>query len=157
MSPRHDRITAFVEKILAHLGITATLEWKEAGGQETLDIRGEGEDTGPLLANGGKVLYAVEYLANLVAGAKGEAEEAKVFLDCNDFRALRSYELELLAKKAAEKVKMSQHPFPLQPMPANERRIVHLALVSDTQVKTESQGFGDNRRVIISPSVTGDK
>ena len=61
-------------------------------------------------------------------------------------------ELELLAKKAAEKVKTSQRPFPLQPMPANERRIVHMALVSDPQVRTESQGFGDNRRVIISPS-----
>ena len=152
MSPKQEQLNAFVEKILVQLGITATLEWKNTGEQETLEIRGEGEDVGMLLANGGKVLYALEYLANLIAGAKGDGEESKVFLDCNDFRALRSYELELLAKKAAEKVKTSQRPFPLQPMPANERRIVHMALVSDPQVKTESQGFGDNRRVIISPS-----
>jgi spoIIIJ-associated protein len=152
MSQRQEQLAGFVQKILDHLGIIATLEWKSAEGQDTLEIRGEGEDIGILLANGGKILYAMEYLMNLVGGAKSEGDDAKVSLDCNDFRALRSYELELLAKKAAEKVKTSQRPFPLQPMPANERRIVHIALVSDSEVKTESQGFGDNRRVIISPS-----
>lgn len=147
MSERNEKLAGFVKNVLNRLGIEATLEWKDKEGQETLDIHGE--DAGILLANGAKVLYSIEYLANLICSEK---EDKRVVLDCNDFRALRSCELELIAKKAAEKVKSSHQPFPLQPMPANERRIVHLALVEDPMVKTESQGFGDNRRVIIMPS-----
>jgi spoIIIJ-associated protein len=145
MSEQKEKTAAFVEKVLGYLGIRASLEWKNSGDQDVLDIRGE--DVGPLLANGAKVLYAIEYLANLIHGQ----EEARLALDCNDFRALRSYELELLARKAAEKVKETQRPFPLQPMPPNERRLVHMALVQDPTVRTESQGFGENRRVIIMP------
>lgn len=147
MSERKEKVATFVKKVLNRLGIEATLDWKDKDGQEILDIHGE--DVGILLANGAKVLYSIEYLSNLIYGEKNES---RVVLDCNDFRALRSYELELLAKKAAEKVKTSRRPFPLQPMPPNERRIIHLTLVEDPQVKTESQGFGDNRRVVIMPS-----
>lgn len=147
MPERKEKVAAFVKKVLERLGIEATVDWKDKDVQETLDIHGD--DAGILLANGAKVLYSIEYLANLIYG---ERDASRVVLDCNDFRALRSYELELLAKKAAEKVKTSQRPFPLQPMPANERRIIHLTLVEDPQVKTESQGFGDNRRVVIMPS-----
>ncbi len=147
MSERKEKVAAFVKKVLNRLGIEATVDWKDKDGQEILDIHGE--DVAILLANGAKVLYSIEYLSNLI---HGERDESRVVLDCNDFRALRSYELELLAKKAAEKVKTSHQPFPLQPMPANERRIIHLTLVEDPQVKTESQGFGDNRRVVIMPS-----
>ncbi|HEY2932049.1 MAG TPA: R3H domain-containing nucleic acid-binding protein [Acidobacteriota bacterium] len=148
MFERKEEASAFVGKILHHFGVKASLDWKNKDGQEILDIHGE-EEIDMLLANGGKVLYSIEYLVNLIFG---DREESRILLDCNDFRALRSYELELLAKKAAEKVKISQRPFPLQPMPASERRIVHLTLVEDPQVKTESQGFGDNRRVIIMPT-----
>jgi spoIIIJ-associated protein len=148
MSEPREKVALFVKNILNELGIEADLSWKEKDGQSMLDIHGE--DVGVLLANGAKVLYSLEYLCNLICTDK--REDSRVILDCNDFRAMRSYELELLAKKAAEKVKTSHRPFPLQPMPANERRIVHLALVEDPQVKTESQGFGDNRRVVILPS-----
>ncbi|MBI4457284.1 MAG: hypothetical protein HY644_15505 [Acidobacteria bacterium] len=147
MSERNERLASFVEKILGHLDVRATMEWTEKEGQEILDIRGE--DMSLLLAHGAKVLYAIEYLANLVCGEK---QDWRVLLDCNDFRAMRSYELELVAKKAAEKVKTSLRPFPLQPMPPSERRIVHMALVEDPMVRTESQGFGDNRRVVIIPN-----
>lgn len=151
MFERKEEAAAFVQKILNHLGVKASLDWKEKDSQPVLDVQGN-DEIDVLLANGGKVLYSIEYLVNLIFG---DREESRIVLDCNDFRALRSYELELLAKKAAEKVKTSQRPFPLQPMPASERRIVHLALVEDTQVKTESQGFGDNRRVIIMPAREG--
>ena len=147
MSERKEKLVAFVEKVLGHLGVQATLEWKSKDGQEILDIRGE--EVGTLLSQGAQVLYAIEYLANLICG---DREESRILLDCNDFRALRAYELELVAKAAAEKVKSTLRPFPLQPMPPNERRIVHLALVEESAVRTESQGFGDNRRVIIMPN-----
>ncbi|HEV8130456.1 MAG TPA: R3H domain-containing nucleic acid-binding protein [Acidobacteriota bacterium] len=148
MSEQREKVASFVKNILSQLGIEADLIWKEKDGQSMLDIHGD--DVAVLLANGAKVLYSIEYLCNLIYADK--REELRVVLDCNDFRAMRSYELELLAKKAAEKVKTSHRPFPLQPMPANERRIIHLALAEDPQVKTESQGFGDNRRVVILPS-----
>lgn len=147
MTEQKEKVALFVNKILTQLGIEATVDWTEKDARQILDIKGD--DVGILLANGAKVLYSIEYLSNLICGEK---TESRVTLDCNDFRAVRSYELELLAKKAAEKVKTSQRPFPLQPMPANERRIIHLTLVEDPLVKTESQGFGDNRRVVVMPS-----
>jgi spoIIIJ-associated protein len=51
----------------------------------------------------------------------------------------------------AEQVAATHKPAALEPMPANERRIVHLALRDDTQVRTESVGVGENRKVTIIP------
>jgi spoIIIJ-associated protein len=59
--------------------------------------------------------------------------------------------LKQLALRMAERVATTRKPAALEPMPANERRIVHLALRDHTQVRTESVGLGENRKVTIIP------
>ena len=56
-----------------------------------------------------------------------------------------------MAVTAAEQVKRLGQPFPLNPMSPEERRIVHLAVADDEAIRTESEGHGENRRVVIHP------
>jgi spoIIIJ-associated protein len=60
-----------------------------------------------------------------------------------------------MALAAAEKVKQLGKPFKLSPMSPEERRIVHLAVAEDNEIRTESEGFGENRKVVIYPKRDG--
>jgi spoIIIJ-associated protein len=107
----------------------------------------QGRDDSILLARNAEVLHAIEYLCNKVFEKRGR----KIVLDCNGYRETRAEELRLMALTAAESVKRSGRPFKLSPMTPDERRIVHLAIADDGQIRTESEGFGENRKVVIYP------
>jgi len=104
-----------------------------------------------LLQRGGEFLIALEYIATKVLRLPPE-ERGRIEFDCNDFRSLRVEELRLTAATAAERVERTGEPFPLNPMDSRERRIVHLALRDHTTVRTESQGGGPYRKVVIFPA-----
>ncbi len=76
----------------------------------------------------------------------------KVSFDCQDWRRLRTEELKLTAQVAAERVIETGDPFTLSPMNPRERRIIHLALRDQSQVRTVSEGFGPERKVVIRPA-----
>ena len=67
------------------------------------------------------------------------------------FRAARIEELKLSAGVAAEKVKKSKMPYSFAPMSSRERRIVHLALRDDAELRTESEGEGAQRHLVVYP------
>ena len=79
-------------------------------------------------------------------------DHARLQFDANDYRALRIEELRLSALTAAEKVKRSRMPFEFSPMNSRERRIIHLALRGEPDVRSESAGFGSHRQVVIYPA-----
>ena len=64
----------------------------------------------------------------------------------------RRHELELMAQKAADRVKVSRVPFVFDPMNAQDRRIIHMSLLGHQGVRTESEGDGQMRRVKIMPA-----
>jgi spoIIIJ-associated protein len=138
----------FAENLLRAGKLTVQVSAREENGTLALDL--EGPDNELLLENNARVLYAVEHVLNQVLFRHG-FRESKVVLDCGGYRSSRVRELELMARKAAEKVRTTHVPFSLQPMPAVERRIIHLALAEDLSVRTESSGLGANRHVIIFP------
>jgi spoIIIJ-associated protein len=107
-----------------------------------------GEDAPVLLARNGEVLRALEYLANRFVEKQ---QGGKVTVDCEGFRAIRAEELRLMALTAAENVKRLGRPYYLSPMSPEERRIVHLAVAEDPELRTESDGYGENRKVVIYP------
>jgi spoIIIJ-associated protein len=76
--------------------------------------------------------------------------QALVSVDVERYKRRREEALIGLAQRLADKVKASGRTITLEPMPANERRIVHLALASDPQVVTASLGEGETRKVAIS-------
>lgn len=115
---------------------------------ENWEVAFAGEDASVLLARNGEALRAFEYLANRLLERQ---QGGKVTIDCEGFRAIRAEELRLMALTAAEKVKRLGRPYYLSPMSPEERRIVHLTVAEDPELRTESEGFGENRKVVIYP------
>jgi len=75
----------------------------------------------------------------------------RVNLDVNGFRARREQQLQNMARRMAERVLENGKPITLEPMPASERRIVHMTLREMEGVMTESSGEGPSRKVQIKP------
>src|SRR5580704_5684512 len=80
------------------------------------------------------------------------AEHEKISFDCKNQRSIRLQELRMAASVAAEKVRQTGTPFHFAPMSSRERRIVHLALRDQTDLRTESDGEGFNRCVVLYPA-----
>ena len=110
-----------------------------------------GPDTDLLLQRGAELMRALEYVAFRHLRLRSE-EQSLLAFDCQDYDTLRLEELRLTAQTAAEQVERAGMPLALNPMDARERRIIHLALRDHSAVRTESQGFGAQRRVIVSPA-----
>lgn len=113
-----------------------------------LDVRGG--DLSALIGRRGETLDGLQYLIRLLV-AKELGHYLHVVLDVDGYKAHRAQTLKQLALRMAERVADTRKPAALEPMPANERRIVHLALRDHKQVRTESVGLGENRKVTIIP------
>ena len=111
-----------------------------------LDV--EGEDLGVLIGRRGQTMASLQYLVNLIVSRKYKGQ-GPFTVDVEGYRQRREQSLRDLAFRMAERVRTSGRSVTLEPMPANERRIVHLALAKDPTVSTSSVGDGDARKVSI--------
>lgn len=151
------RLSAFLTAVLKKAGFR--LKFEIAAGQnphpdfENPEVLAKfsGPDVELLLANKGELLLALEHVAMETLRMPPE-DHTKLCFDANDYRVLRIEELRVSALAAAEKVKRSGLPFRFGPMSSRERRIIHLALRGETQVRSESAGFGSHRQVVIYPA-----
>lgn len=116
-----------------------------------LMVRFTGTDVELLLANKAELLLALEHLTMEALGMSTD-EHSRLCFDANDHRILRIEELRVSALTAAERVKKTRQPFHFSPMNSRERRILHLALRGETDVRSESVGEGPVRQVVIVPS-----
>lgn len=144
-----DQATEFIREIIYQIGLDLNLSSAVQGAEVSIEF--QGEDMEMLLADNARLLYALNHLVNQIFYRRS-ADGVNFFLDCHDYRETRAMELQLLARKAAEQVDRTGKKFKLQPMPASERRVVHLALANDRAVRTESEGSGRFRRVLILPA-----
>jgi spoIIIJ-associated protein len=110
-----------------------------------------GPDSPLLLDRGGELLRAIELLAiEMLRLPSGEHE--KISFDCQNQRSLRIEELRMATTVAAEKVRKTGTPYYFAPMSSRERRIVHLALRDQSDLRTESDGEGPRRCVVVYPA-----
>ena len=79
-------------------------------------------------------------------------DHSRISFDANDYRLLRIEELRLSATVAGEKVKHTGEPFRFNPMNSRERRVIHLALRNEPELRSESAGFGGHRQVAVYPA-----
>ena len=114
-------------------------------------VRFTGPDVDLLLENKTELLLALEHLTMEALGMASE-EHSRICFDANDRRILRIEELRMSALAAAERVKKSHAPFHFSPMNSRERRILHLALRDQTEVRSESVGMGPIRQVVVVPA-----
>ncbi len=110
-----------------------------------------GPDSDLLLEKNATLLNALEYVV-LKAVRLEEGLFGKITFDCGDWRRSRAEELKLMAQVAAQRVVETGDPFTLNPMSPRERRIIHLALREQPQVRTASEGVGPERKVVIHPA-----
>jgi spoIIIJ-associated protein len=117
-----------------------------------LDI--DGEDLGLLIGRRGSSLAALQYLVNVMV-TRRLGSRVLVTIDVEHYHRRREDSLRGLARRMADRVRQSRRPVTLEPMPAAERRIIHLALSEDQAVMTASVGQGDERKVVIRPRSGG--
>ena len=113
-----------------------------------LDI--EGDDLGLLIGRRGSTLAALQYMVNVMLTRKMDSRVI-VTVDVEHYHRRREETLQNLAQRMADRVSNSGRPMTLEPMPASERRIIHIALSEDEDVVTGSVGQGDERKVVIRP------
>ncbi len=146
-----------LETLLTRMGIEASVVSQTKppveGGAEasdviTLDV--SGDDLGILIGRRGQTLSSLQYIVRLIVANQAKAR-VPVVIDVEGYKQRRYEALQALAHRMAEQVKARKRPFALEPMPAYERRIIHLALADDPDVATESVGEGETRKVVITP------
>jgi spoIIIJ-associated protein len=145
-----------LETLLTMMGVTASVELQAAPSGEreeeassAIDFDIKGDDLGILIGRRGQTLACLQYLVRLIV-----AHQAKtwvpIVIDVEGYKQRRCKALQALAWRLAEQVKTKGVPFTLEPMPAYERRIVHLTLADHPDVITQSTGVDEARRVVIS-------
>ncbi len=117
--------------------------------QSVLDV--DGEDLGLLIGRRGQTLASLQYLLNLIL-AKQLGKRVAFGVDVDGYRRRREEALISLARRSASRVRSTGRSVTLEPMPPNERRIVHITLADDPAVITVSIGEGDARKVAITPA-----
>jgi spoIIIJ-associated protein len=114
-------------------------------------VRFTGPDVDLLLANKAELMLAFEHLTMEMLRMQ-QNEHSLLQFDANDYRMMRIEELRLSALTVADKVKKSRVPFEFNPMNSRERRIIHLALRNEPEVRSESTGVGPHRQVVVYPA-----
>ena len=150
------RIEEFLDQTLDNMDLD--VDYEIVDGQHThpdledpdLLVKFSGPDVDLILANKGELLLALEQLTMEALRMPAE-HHSKLCFDANDYRLMRIEELRLSAMTAAEKVKQTRRPFHFNPMNSRERRIIHLCLRNETDIRSESTGTGPFRQVVILP------
>lgn len=109
-----------------------------------------GPDSDLLLERGAELLRSLEHISQEILRLS-PSEHERVAFDCMNHRAMRLEELKLAAGVAAERVRKTGVPYTFSPMSSRERRILHLALRDQDDLKTESTGEAGRRAVVVYP------
>lgn len=121
---------------------------QDAVQEDTVEFDIEGEDSGLLIGRRGETLRALQFIANLLVSQRADG---RVVLDVEGYRERRYDALRVLATRVAERVAATGNSVTLEPMAANERRIIHITLAEHPEVTTESTGMGESRKITVSP------
>jgi spoIIIJ-associated protein len=139
-------VTEILDTLLGLLGVPGKVEVLSDELPLALDIKGD--DLGILIGRRGQTLASLEYITKLVVVGRLKAW-LPLTVDVGGYKQHRRDSLQRLALYLAEQVKSRRLAITMEPMPAGERRIVHLALADDPDVTTQSIGEGENRKVVI--------
>jgi spoIIIJ-associated protein len=168
-----ERARSMAQEILDRMGLDAQAQiaapFSQLDSSERIVprvyVQIEGEDVGVLIGKHGQTLQSFQYLLNLTLNnnvpeaAENATETASdvgmhVMVDAGGYRVRRASALEQMAREGAIRAKRERRPVRLEPMPAHERRLIHMALREDSEITSGSEGQEPMRRVIIAPAGT---
>ncbi len=155
-----DAAREVLSHLLHHLRVKAEVEARQAPAEDERDrdtpggpplvLNIVGDDLGILIGRRGETLSDLQHIARLIV-AKQAGRPINLIVDVEGYKSRREQALRQLAERMAERVASTHKPIALEPMPANERRIVHLALRNHPSVTTQSVGQGETRKVTLIP------
>jgi len=144
-----------VRDLLEKMRVKATLAVKYVDSEDPnepqsvlVDI--QGDDLSILIGRRSETLNALQYIASLIVG-KQVGHWVSLMIDVQGYRTRRERQLRQLARRMADQAVHTGRRQVLEPMPANERRLIHIELRDYTEVSTESIGEEPNRKVTINP------
>ncbi|MBQ7349158.1 MAG: protein jag [Clostridia bacterium] len=144
-----DRAVKFLKKLFSYLGVEANLTAKEEENLITISL--SSETSSGLIGYRGEVLDSFQTLAGAIAN-KGRDNYRRVIVDCEGYREKREETLKNLALKLADKAIAKGRKIRLEPMNPFERRIIHSALSTRDDIKTQSEGKDPSRYIVIIPN-----
>jgi spoIIIJ-associated protein len=133
--------------LLNEMGIEATVAQTD---NDPITFNIKGDDLGILIGRRGQTLASLQYLVRIIVSYQ-IGDWYPIIIDVDGYKQRRYQALQALAMKIADQVKSRKMPFSMEPMPAYERRIIHLALAGNSYVTTQSIGLGEARKVVIVP------
>jgi spoIIIJ-associated protein len=146
-----------LEKLLELMDIEASINVSheftttdDEGNIASVGLNIEGEDLGILIGRRGQTMASLQHILRLIISHQKQVK-IPVVIDVEGYKERRCEGLRALANRIAEQVTSRKMPFTMEPMSAFERRIIHLALVDNPDVFTESTGIGESRKVVIAP------
>jgi spoIIIJ-associated protein len=142
-----EEATHFLQEIFKTMQISITID--QVKDKEGTLFNMSGSELGILIGKRGQTLDALQYLVNIVAN-RYSSSYLRIILDAENFRERRRKTLEDLALRLASRVIKSKKEVILEPMNAQERKIIHSQLQDHALVKTYSKGEEPNRRVVIA-------
>jgi len=149
--PEEDVVSPVVEILDTLLGLMGVQGNVEVLSKELpLGLNINGDDLGILIGRRGQTLVALEYITKLITVRRLKAW-VPLTVDVGGYKRRRRDSLQKLALYLAEQVKSKRRAMPMEPLPADERRIIHLALADHPDVTTQSIGDGENRKIVILP------
>lgn len=137
-----------LEFILSHIQVPATVEATWVEDRIRLDISSNG--SGLLIGKRGQTLHSLQYIVNKIYNRRA-SKKAHIVVDTENYRERRRKALTEVAINLGNRAKKSGRPASSSPLSAYDRRIIHLALKDDRQVRTKSKGDGALRKVVVFP------
>ena len=142
-----------LQEIIALMGIKAHVEAQEREGEIFFDIKGDGG--GLIIGKHGQTLDALQYIINKIAANRYKELKERIILDTENYRARRVEALKNMALRLREKVKKMKKAVTIGPLNPQDRRIIHITLSEDEDVRTESKGEGFYKRLVITTKSRG--
>ncbi|HEX6117430.1 MAG TPA: R3H domain-containing nucleic acid-binding protein [Solirubrobacterales bacterium] len=146
------RVEAIVDRVLDELDLDADVEVLERDDEIVAEIEGE-DDLGLLIGRRGQTIDALQLLCYRAA-YRGRQDRKRVTVDAAGYRRRRAEVLERQAEEAAARADSTGRPVELEPMSANERRVVHNHLAERSSIETYSEGDEPERFVVVAPLVS---
>ncbi|MBI5879029.1 MAG: KH domain-containing protein [Chloroflexi bacterium] len=155
--------SAIAKDVLGHLlkglGLRTTIEVgkgtlsadeEEENAEPPIILNITGNDLSLLIGRKGETLAALQMMTRMIASHQA-GRNVSIVVDVEHYKERREESLRSLALRLAEQVTLKGRTVALEPMPPNERRIIHIALRDHAGVSTQSVGEGDARKVTIIP------
>jgi spoIIIJ-associated protein len=147
--------TEALQKLLDCMGLSAHVTQEKVPAEGDVDpgtvlLNITGPDLGVLIGRQGETLRDLQFVTSLIVSRHAQRWPSLI-VDVEHYKSRRQKSLVDLAKRMADRVRISGQPVSLEPMPPHERRFVHLALRDDPDVFTESTGQDEKRKVVIMP------